>query len=248
MHYIYAEDIDIIEDIDTAGTYEPVSFVNPLTGEPMTVFNQTNAGVPTALLITNVDDLYRRYHGFEISTSKRLSNRATLGGSVVFSRTRSNISNTDGASDGFSNLYNDPNFNINIDGKPTYDPNLEVKITGIFELPYGIQTSFYYRHFTGDTWTPLIRIPSSVIDQGPIRIFGAPRGSERLPDRNVVDLRLQYGLPISTGDLLFTADFFNLFNTGYVYDIEDRSDRANFAEPVDFTDPRTIRLGVRYKF
>lgn len=244
VHYIYAKDKDQIEDVNQFGIFEPIPFVNPLTGETITIYNQLN--YPQPLLITNVNQLYRRYNGLEITAAKRFSSKFTMNGSLVFSRTKSNISNTDDTSDGFSDLLNDPNFAININGKPTYDPTVEVKLTGIFELPYHVETSFYYRHATGDTWTPLVRL--SGLNQGTERILGLPRGSERLDSRNIVDLRMEKGFPISKGELLFTADLFNLFNTGYVYDVEDRYDRSTFGEPTSYTDPRVFRLGIRYKF
>lgn len=247
-HYIYANDKDLIDDRDTVGIYEPIPFVNPLTGQTITIYNQLNADVSPQFLITNIDALYRHYHAVEVSANKRFSGKFSLNGSVVWSRNRSNTSNSDNGSDGYTTLFDDPNFNLFIDGRPTYDPTWEIKMQGYYEFPWHILSSFYYRHFTGDTYTTTIRLPGSVIDQGPITIFGEQRGSNRIPSRNVVDFRIEKAFPIATGNLKFTMDVFNLFNTGYVYDLETRFDRANYLQPTSFTDPRVVRLGIRYQF
>lgn len=247
-HYIYARDENLIDDRNTTGVFAPIPYVNPLTGQPMVVYNQLNPDVPTELLITNIDDLYRHYDAIEVYGGKRFSPQLSLNGSFVWSRNKSNISNSDGGSDGFTTLFDDPNYNINIDGVPTYDPTYEIKITSYYEFPWHILSSVYYRHLSGDTWTTTIRVPGSVLDQGARTIFAEARGTERLPSRNVVDFRIEKAFPISTGDLKFTMDVFNLFNTGYIYDLETRYDRANYAQPTDFTAPRTVRIGVRYQF
>lgn len=246
-HYIYRRDIDLIEDIDVEGVYVPIPFVNPLTGETITVFNKLNPE-NRSLLIDNFDELFRRYDGFEIYGNKRFSRDFSVFASLVISRAKGNVNNTTSAADGFSTVFDSPNERINIVGRLTNDPTYEIKVNGYYSFPWGINTSWYFRHFTGDTWTPEFRVPGSVLDQGLTDIFIEPRGSRRLPSRNIFDLRLEKAFPIYRGDLKFTADFFNLFNTGYPIEVAERFGPASFGEPLDFTDPREIRLGVRYQF
>lgn len=247
-HYIYRKDEDVIEDIDQIGVYQEVPFVNPLTGQTITVFNRLNTDAGTSFFITNVDALFRNYHGIEIVGGTRFGRKFSLNGSVVWSRARGNVGNTDTGAGGFTTLFDEPNANININGIPDYDPTWEFKLMGYYNFPWQVLGSFYYRHFTGDTWTPLVRIPGSVLDQGARNIFGEPRGSRRLNARNVMDVRLEKGFPIYAGNLKFTVDVFNIFNTGYVLDLETRVDRGTFQDPTSFTSPREVRLGVRYQF
>jgi hypothetical protein len=44
---------DFVDSVDLNATFEPVSCINPVTGETMTVYNQTNAGTQPHYLITN---------------------------------------------------------------------------------------------------------------------------------------------------------------------------------------------------
>jgi outer membrane receptor protein involved in Fe transport len=151
----------------------------------------------------------------------------------------------------YSRLFNDPNYNINIDGIPSYDPNWEVKLQGIYNLPWGINSSWYYTYYTGETYTARARIGRSDngdFNQGSVIIYVEPRGSRRLDPRHNLDLRFEKEFGISRGQLRFTADIFNAFNSGYVTDLETRFDLSNFERPVSLTGPRAIRLGVRYTF
>ena len=156
-NYIHRNFKNIVDDIDITGQYEPVPFFNPITGQTITAFQQTNPDDPQILLITNPDFLFRHYDAVEVYAGKRFSNKLTLNGSVVWSQTRGNTSNTEGGADGFTNLGDNPNYLINADGKPPIDPTWEIKFNGYYEFPWQILTSFYYRHITGDTWTPLLR-------------------------------------------------------------------------------------------
>ena len=72
--------------------FEPVPYVNPITGETITVYNLVDAGDGTRFITTR-QDLFRRYHGFEIYGSKRLSDKSYLAGSIVFSAIKGNVDN-----------------------------------------------------------------------------------------------------------------------------------------------------------
>ena len=247
-HYIYRDFKNISEDVETNGTYEPVPFVNPVTGEAMTLFNRTNPDVPNSFFITNPDGLFRNYHAVEVYGGKRFSKDFTLNGSVVWSRSRGNTDNSFGGADGFTLLFDDPNYDINAEGLPTHDPTWEFKITGAYRFPWDILGSFYYRHFTGDTYTVTFRPERDVLEQGRITIKAVPRGSDRFDSRNVFDFRLEKAFPISRGRLKFTADIFNLFNSGYVTDLDVRFDTTTYLLAEDYTQPREFRLGIRYQF
>jgi hypothetical protein len=248
VHYIYRDFKNIAEDVETNGIYEEVPFINPVTGQPMTLFNRLNPETPDSFFITNPDGLFRNYHALELYGGKRFGQKFTLNGSLVWSRSRGNADNSSGGADGFTTLFDDPNFDINSEGRPTHDPTWEVKVTGFYQFPWNVLGSFYYRYFTGDTYTIFFRTDRNLLDQGRVTFRATERGSERFDARNVLDVRLEKGFPIYDGNLKFTLDFFNLFNTGYILDVEDRFDLETFLEPESFTAPRQVRLGIRYQF
>jgi outer membrane receptor protein involved in Fe transport len=244
-HYIYQRSKDLLEDVDAIGQYEPVIVTNPLTGEPLTVFNRSNPG-SEEFFIKNPAGLFRQYHGLQITGNKRFSDKFSLTGSFVIQKATGNVNNTNAGADGFSTVLDSPNDQINNEGRLTHDNTYEIKLHGFYNLPWEVLSSFYFRHFSGDTWTPVIRIRG--LDQGNIFLFGEPRGSRRLPGRNILDLRLEKGVPVFNGDLKFTVDFFNIFNTGYVLNVDEEVANSTFGQTQSFSAPREIRLGVRYKF
>jgi hypothetical protein len=250
-HYIYKKETDLIEDLDPTRQFEPAPYVNPITGETITVYNQVDPGDGT-IFITNAPTLFRRYHGFEMYGSKRLSDKLYLAGSIVFSRIKGNVDNDgerywqgeEGA--GLSSVLDTPNEQINSEGQLVNDVSTEIKFHGYYYLPWGINTSWYFRHFSGETWTPLVRVNG--LEQGDFYIYGLPRGSNRLPARNTMDIRAEKMFPLYSGNLRFTLDVFNLFNTGYVLEVDSDYGSDTFGEPTAFSAPREFRVGVRYTF
>lgn len=247
-HYIYRKWENILQNIDTTTQYEPVSFVNPVTGETITVFNlvENPFGNNTVTVLTNPDGLFRRYHGVEIIANGRLFKSLSLSGSFVYSKVEGNVSNTFNDALVFSGFLDDPNQLINFEGRLFNDPSIAWKIAGTYAFPWGVNTGWFFRHQSGDTWTPRVLVRG--FNQGPFRILGLPRGSNRLPSQNILDLRVEKQFPLYNGQLRFTADIFNVFNSAYVTAIEDRYEFDSFGQPTELTPPRTIRLGLRYTF
>ncbi len=81
-----------------------------------------------------------------------------------------------------------------------------------------------------------------------MKIFGLARGANRLPSRNVLDVRVEKEFSVHDGQVRFTADIFNLFNTGYATQVIDVFETDNFGLPLSLTRPREARLGIRYSF
>ena len=53
-HYIYGnKNWDLIIYSGDTGVYAPIPFVNPVTGETITIFNRLNPDTPESLLISN---------------------------------------------------------------------------------------------------------------------------------------------------------------------------------------------------
>src|SRR5262249_23646337 len=152
-----------------------LSTINPVTGQPITIFNQTNPGDDN-FIQTNPKafgpypaSLFRKYNGVEIIGNRRMTKKLYVSGSFVWSEARGNADNDSYSSSGsntglYSHLFDDPNFNININGRLTNDPTYEIKFQGTYSAPWGINTSWYYLHSTGDTWTPLFKASGDILN------------------------------------------------------------------------------------
>jgi hypothetical protein len=135
---------------------------------------------------------------------------------------------------------------INFPGGLSNDRGTVWKIVGTYQLPFGFNAGWYLRHQGGAAWAATV--PVRVVNQPGVRIFGEPAGSRNLPSQTLMDLRFEKQFSIHTGQLRFTVDLFNLFNSAYALSVVDRFESADFGEPIAFTAPRRIRLGVRYTF
>jgi hypothetical protein len=246
VHYIYRRWHNILEDVETNPNYEPKAFVNPITGETITVYNQR--GGVRHMLLTNPEGLYRRYDGLEVYLNRRFMNQLALSASFVYSKTRGNVPNTlDEDHFGFDGFLNDPNQLINFEGRLVNDPTFAWKFSGIYNFPYGMNLGFFFWHESGDSWEPLLVLPDKVLNQY-VEIFGLPRGTFRLPSQNILDLRIEKQFEMIGGQFRITADIFNALNAGTVTDVQRFWAEEDYGQPIDFVGPREIRLGLRYTF
>lgn len=245
VHYIHRKWENFLHSVDNTTQYESVPFVNPITGETITVFERTEA-FTKANFLTNPEGLFRKYNGLEIVANARFLNHLSLSGSFVYSRVKGNVSNAFEDALVFSGSLNDPNKLINFDGRLLNDPSVAWKIAGVYTFPGGFNAGWFLRHQSGDTWTPRVLVQG--LKQGAFRIFGLPRGSNRLPSQTLLDVRIEKQFSIYQNQLRFTADIFNVFNNAYATAVNDRYDTPSFGEPTDLTQPRAVRLGIRYTF
>src|SRR5262249_23015011 len=92
--------------------YTPVTIANPLTKQPMTVYNQDPA-TRTLLrnVVTTIPDLEQTYNGVEFQVNTRLP-RATVFGGLTIGRDHGDQDTTSSCS-GCGNDFNNPNNRIN---------------------------------------------------------------------------------------------------------------------------------------
>lgn len=237
LHYIHRRYGNFVEDIGISD-YEELPFINPLTGETITVYNRI--GTNPAFLVKNVPELFRRYQGIQFTASKYLFRNLSVQGSIVYSRSTGNAVARN------PTFLDTPNTLINFPGRLVNDPTLAWKVVGTYAFPLGFNTGWYLRHESGDTWAVLgnPRLPCCP----PIRIFLEPAGSKRLPSYTLLDMRLEKQFPLHSGQLRFTLDVSNVLNSAYVVGVQDRFEFPDFGMAKVFTEPRTMRLGVRYTF
>ena len=242
-HYIYRSWEDFING-QGSDVYEPVPFLNPLTGETITVYRFVSQGEESQL--TNPPGLNRFYHGLELFANKTFfNNKLLLSGSLVYSRLTGNYSgNFFGTS---TYVLSNPNTLINREGTLENDRTASWKIVGTYALPWGFNTGFYFRRESGGKWTPVVDLPFEVSNHCCLNILAEPLGSREIPSRTILDLRAEKEFQFYGGQLRFTADVFNVFNSAHPIDVQSFYDHPGFGE-YSYTQPRQVRLGIRYTF
>ncbi len=252
--YIWRKNYDHIAPINIGAEYELKQYTDPTTGEIFTVWNQSNDRSETLYLITNPKkgDLpwieftpYRKYTGIELLLTKRFSNKWQLMASYVLSKASGNMSNTERTGAGYSDTFENPNRQINAQGKLENDYTHMLKIQGSAILPLDINVNVNFQFISGRTYTKRVRLPYDVdVDQA--YIWLEPRGSNRYPDSKKLDIRLEKTFQIGKAKVGLLLDVFNVFNEGQVDWYENLA--TNFEEVLSIVNPRAFRAGLRFWF
>ncbi len=240
--------------------YAPVTATDPYTGKKVTFWNQTDTAVASRPFYTNPPGAQRDYDGVEIAFDKRFSHRWSLSASFVWQKSRGLIGTDFDDSWTGASYFDNPNAHINATGRFPYEREHQLKIQGMWQAPWGILISGYYRWLDGQRWTRVIRSGDLGLSlaQGTTTILAETRGSRKYDPYSMFDMRVEksFNLPWRTGSFALFVDIFNVFNVAIPTGIWTRSSSTTtvnkqlvqFRELTSLTDPRVFRLGFRYQF
>jgi hypothetical protein len=258
---IYKKKQNIIDQISTnrpLAAYNAVSVNNPFTGEPLTVYalKPQFASTTSILETTNVGELYEEYKGIEITANKRMANHWQLQGSLNFSRLRGNTGGS----------FADPNGRVFVEGPLDIDSPVMAKVMGSYEAPWGFRISGQYLGQAGlpspiPTTTTAgvpgasrVRFNSAsnpaIVVESFIEVRAEPRGSQRLPYRNLFSVQVEKEFKLPGGTRLSAVlDVINLFNDNTVTGVQALLyNTSNYLAPALIVNPRTLRLGAKFDF
>ena len=177
---------------------------------------------------------YRNYWGLEFLFNKRFSNRWQMLASYVYSQARGTVNNDSAYRDIGWNSFYDPNYWINADGRPPYDPTHMVKIQGSYILPLDISFNAYFHAITADTYTQRRRTGSRDLYQGRVTFNVEPAGA------------YDYGL-ITQLDLRLEKIFTLASSTDWVA-VDPDMPRQRLQRPLRSDLARWAKLGIRFIF
>jgi hypothetical protein len=225
--------------------YTPVTITNPLTLQPMTVYNQNPAtvGRQENLLTNQPDDLWTRYHGFELTTQVRLGARGRLHGGFTVGR-------NEGSTLGESTDLNNPNLLINHIGAVGFDATYQVNLAGSWMLPAEVQLSGSLRGGTGLPLNRTFTVTRAIVPgltQVSQTVLLAPRGEYRLEDDALVDLRVSKVFRVAGMQLEGIADIYNVLNSNATLG-EVQVVGPSLGRPSDIVPGRMLRLGAQLRF
>jgi len=204
---------------------------------------------------------YRSYWGLEFLFNKRFSNRWQMLASYVYSQARGTVSNDSAYRDIGWNSFYDPNYWLNADGRPPYDPTHMIKVQGSYILPLDISFNVYFHAISGDTWTQRRRTGSRDLAQGRLTFNAESAGLYNYAMTTQLDLRLEKIFTLADKYRLgFVFDVFNVLNDNTVTSWGNRinydwvADDPAYAPSTQGHDlygltlPRRARLGLRFIF
>jgi hypothetical protein len=222
--------------------------INSVTGQPITLYNLNPAKVGLSnYLITNIPELNtNHYNGVEFTVQKRMSKgwQVLAGYTIQQQRGTYRRSLTDD--------FNNPNNEINRAGAIlNYDATQMFKILSNYTFPKSFSVGINYQHYTGYPLDPNNGPPTAVfenLNQGQVSVIGEQIGKIRLPNVDIVNLRMSR--PTHIGER-FTlepiADLFNLANANTVIS-EVPTGGSVFQKPTNQLNPFIARFGLRFSF
>ncbi len=234
--------------------YTAVQGTDPFTGDPVTFYEMNDTFGDYGFVFQNVPGTARKYTGLEFKLTKRLSNRWAMQSSYVWSNGRGILNTSRDQSTGFTGYYDDPNSMINAYGRLDYQREHLVKVQGTYMAPLGITVSGYYQFGSGVPYTRVIRSYEAGLGslyQGGVSIFAEERGSRRLPDQHLLDLRIEKAFQVGRGEIALQFDAYNVFNNNKATSVGNVTNYDMFLDSqaiYGIMGPRYFQLGVLYRF
>jgi hypothetical protein len=230
-----------VNDAVPSTAYTPVTITNPLTNQPMTVYNQDPA---TRGLVRNVlktiPDLRHRYHGVEFQIDTRLT-RATFFAGLTIGANRGDQDSGD---------LNNPNLRINNYGAVGFDAPYQIRGGFSYTLPAAIQLSGSIREQSGlpeSRTYPVTTTQVPGLTQVTQNVQVAERGEYRFPWVNIVDLRVTRNFRSGNTRFEPIVDLFNIFNNNAVTNAV-QTVGSSLGRPSAIVMGRLIRVGARVTF
>jgi len=229
---------------------------NPYGGGDIPIYNLLSA---QDWVLTTDNDGYRDYRSAILRFEKRYSRGWQLMSSLVWADLEGNVS----SDSGYAAEFEDINGLFNADGKMDLSySKWEFKLSGSVDLPFNFQASAQYSFLSGWRWTPYVRVRNLDYNAYTGRYMNlTPRGSEQLPDRDLIDLRLAWNAKLSDAlSLTASLECFNCTNEDTVLNVNQRwgdyrlgsgdpwRPNSSFAEATQIERPRELRAGVRLSF
>lgn len=196
----------------------------------------------------------QKYNSIDVALSKRLSNRWQL--SASYSATKINLPLLSAAALAAPTI-SSIEFNGNVESAMV-TPNDEVntkadvweygwKLSGVYQLPFGILTSGQYEARSGYPWARQVRFTGGRTITS-ITMNVEPIGARRLPVSNQLDMRFEKTFNLNKGQkLAVRTNIFNIINLNTVLNVTPLSG-PNFNKPTSIMDPRIAELGFTYSF
>lgn len=196
---------------------------------------------------TNVPGGDADYHTFEITGTKRMSNRWSLLASYGYTKSFDNGNSAYlGNSVRQNALPATPNDKINTnDGRHEYSRQ-NAKLAGTFDTPWwGITISPMLRYQQGFPWG---RTFASTLSYGSVRFLAEPLGTQRQDDIIITDLRVEKQFEFNNRrNLSAFFDVYNIFNGNPAQNLQ-WSSGTSYNRPLSIVPPRLARIGMKLNF
>jgi hypothetical protein len=204
-------------------------------------------GLRPVNVTTNVPGGNGDFHTFEITGTKRMSNRWSMLASYGYTKSFDNGNSAFlGNAVRANALPATPNDRINTnDGRHEFSRQ-NAKLSGTFQTPWwGMSVSPMLRYQQGFPWG---RTFASSLSYGSVRFLAEPLGTRRQDDIIITDIRIEKQASLGNRrNISAFFDVYNLFNSNPAQNIQ-WSSGTSFDRPLSIVPPRLARIGVKLNF
>src|SRR5688572_20444073 len=193
----------------------------------------------------NVPNSSEDFHTFEITGTKRMSNRWSLLASYGWTKSLDQTSGIQGHSWRSNGLVLNPNDEIGTDNGRFVYTRQTVKLNGTWNSPWwDISFSPLVRYQQG---VPYGRSFSSTLSYGSVRLLAEPLDTRRQDAIFITDLRVEKTHRFGVRDISLFFDLYNMFNENPAQNVQSSSG-TTFLRPLSIVPPRLARLGLKLNF
>lgn len=239
--YFYRAYRDVIgqrNELVPPSAYTQITVNEVTTGRQVTLYNQNaNTRGLFDTVFYNTPEMNRTFHGIDLTVQKRMANRWMMSGSLTYGH---DVGNTGG------DLNNPNNAQYRIGPATAYDVPVFAKISGSYQLPYGVQASGSFQYYTGWPETTVVQVASNTVrlTQTTQNVIIEPRGTTRMDNVKLVDVSFKKSLRGGKGlKLEPRLDIYNLMNSAT---ITNRIQQLgpSYHNVIDLLGARLIKLGA----
>jgi hypothetical protein len=237
--------------VDPVSDWVAFTTINPLTLEPMTIFNLMPSKLGLVDLVDRNSDINTRvYNGFEASFRLRLPGGGTALGGFTRERTQSTTCDTSNPNQW---LYCDQTGELKqelgaVEGIPFRN---EFKLAGSYPLPGRISASVSLLSYAGPllavNWTPGAAVFPNGQRTQPVTVPLIAPGTKYGDRWNQVDVGVKKSVRLGHGELDGQVDVFNLFNSSAVL-TELQVFGPSLGQPTSILQGRLLRLSASFRF
>ncbi len=236
----YSNLTEVVNVAVSADDYTPLAITNPLDGSPFTIYNQSAASIGRVdNVLLNSDLLEQTYDGVEVTVNRRFGNGLALFGGVTLGRNKVHTSAS-----------RNPNDQINASGYDPLDSRVMVNLSGIYSLPWNLQASAHFAHYSGQPLNRIYTVTRTVVPelrQASQNVLLLPAGEVRKDDQSLLDLRLGRRFLVRGLTIEPLVEIYNVLNENASLTEVEQVGPA-LGRISRNLDARLLRLGVKVNF
>lgn len=244
---------------DVGGTYQLVNYSAPAGASVPQVYRLTSGSDSRRFQLRNDDRMFSRYNGVAFEIKKRMSSRWQANFGLTLSKSTGRQGSSSARATPLTSQTStagifgqNPNDFINSDGRLVGDRPMVLKTQFLYQLPWGVMSSFNFQSQSGRPIYSEIRAATSATGiPGASRILATQSdGEDRTKLWQTLDARLEKTINLGgTAELAVFGDFLNLLNSDANESVLDRRlGNSNYNVPSRFILPRRLMVGGKFRF